>query len=121
MLAMQKKTKPTNEGQRPLSEVERAVEDHYIETGRPRGMPPLDQVRTEITHQGLAEDDAQQLYDHWLANGFKTGRHAVKDWKAVIRTWKRQGWFRSQKAQDTRAERDIRETMRRMQGGSNAL
>jgi hypothetical protein len=118
---MQKKTKPTNEGQQWIPTVQQAVEDHFKETGKHPKMPALEEVRTEMLRQGLSEPDIQQLYDHWLGNGFKTGRHMVKDWKAVIRTWKYNGWFKSQKAQDSKADREIKETMRRMQGGPNAL
>jgi hypothetical protein len=68
----------------------------------PKGMPSADAVQTEALRQGLTREDAQALIDHWLANGFKTGRHSVKDWRAVIRTWKRERWFPSLKnAKDT--------------------
>jgi hypothetical protein len=63
----------------------------------PKGMPSADAVQTEALRMGLTREDAQALIDHWLANGFKTGRHTVKDWRAVIRTWKRERWFPSLK------------------------
>jgi len=63
----------------------------------PRGMPPTDAVKAEALRMGLTEEDALAVTDHWLANGFKTGRNPVKDWRAVLRTWKREKWFPSQK------------------------
>ena len=46
---------------------------------------------------GLSKQDADAVIDFWLANGFRQGRNPVKSWTAVLRTWKRQGWFPSQK------------------------
>jgi len=61
------------------------------------GMPPFDLIRTEVARMGLSQEDADSVIDHWLANGFRTGRHKVQDWKAVLRIWKREQWFPSQK------------------------
>jgi len=35
--------------------------------------------------------DPQQWYDYYLANGWKVGKNTMKDWKAAIRTWERNG------------------------------
>jgi hypothetical protein len=35
--------------------------------------------------------DAQTWFNHYCSNGWKVGRNAMKDWKAAIRTWERNG------------------------------
>jgi|DEB0MinimDraft_6_1074348.scaffolds.fasta_scaffold56725_1 uncharacterized protein YdaU (DUF1376 family) len=35
--------------------------------------------------------DAQAFLDHYEANGWMRGKSAVKDWKACVRTWERNG------------------------------
>ena len=38
--------------------------------------------------------DAQRFIDYYTANGWKVGRSPMKDWKATVRTWERQGYER---------------------------
>ena len=33
--------------------------------------------------------NAEQFCDYYTANGWKVGRHSMKDWKAAVRTWER--------------------------------
>jgi hypothetical protein len=95
----------------------------------PKGMPPLDSVKAECERMGLSEDDALTLCDHWKSNGYRTGRNKVVDWKAVIRVWKRQKWFPSQKtSKDVSSDKrirqlaDLKELRRRYSGdGQNRL
>jgi len=35
--------------------------------------------------------DAQNLLDHYESNGWKVGRNSMKDWKAAVRTWEKNG------------------------------
>lgn len=35
--------------------------------------------------------DPQKWFDHYSANGWKVGRNPMKDWKAAVRTWERNG------------------------------
>jgi hypothetical protein len=35
--------------------------------------------------------DPQQWLDHYTANGWKVGRNPMRDWKAAVRTWERNG------------------------------
>jgi molecular chaperone DnaK (HSP70) len=114
---MQNKKEQKHIGQKPLlNEFEEGELDK-----RPKGMPPLCDIQTEVARHGLASSDAQDIYDHWLMNGFKTGRGvAIKNWKAAIRVWKANEWFPSQKKngaklRDAAKERDAAtfERMRR--------
>lgn len=36
--------------------------------------------------------DAERFVDYYTSNGWKVGMNAMKDWKAAVRTWERQGW-----------------------------
>jgi hypothetical protein len=65
--------------------------------GLPRGMPPLGAIKSYAAQLGLPDSDAQHICDVWLANGFKTGRNPIKDWRAVMRLWKTGNYFPSQK------------------------
>jgi len=78
------------------------------EIGRnPAGMPAPNAVESECQRMGLSRDDAAYLIDHWRSNGFRVGRNKVKDWRAVLRTWKTNQWFPSQKtAKDTSKKTD---------------
>ena len=75
-----------------LTEYEITPED------RPRGMPPLTDVKTVTQQLGLPDSDAEHIYDSWLVSGFKNGRGLkIASWKAAIRIWHRNGYFPSQK------------------------
>ena len=50
--------------------------------------------------------DPEKWYDHYSSNGWKVGGRApMKDWKAAVRTWEKNG-FNNGNAKDT-AEQDI--------------
>lgn len=98
--------KRKHDGQKPLLN---QYDEQPIDE-RPVGMPSLDQIRTEVTLQGLPPGDGDYLYDSWLVSGYRTARNVpVRNWKAAVRQWKRAGWFPSQKTKmaqlDSEAER----------------
>ena len=90
--------KKKNYGQLPLPNVEAVVEAGATAAERPNGMPSVGMIKTETTKLGLPASDAEYLYDFWLANGFtlRSGKK-VRDWKAAVRIWQRNGYFPSQK------------------------
>lgn len=63
-----------------------------------------DEVIEFCKSQGLTADDGSYMWNKWIANGFKNGGSAVKDWKAQIRSWKSGGWMPSQKSGVTPAQ-----------------
>jgi hypothetical protein len=88
----------------------------------PKGMPPADVIKSEVLRMGLSKEDAEAIIDYWLANGFKTGRNKVQSWTAVLRTWKANKWFPSQKrskdtSEDNRARQvaEFKELRKRLQ------
>ncbi len=36
--------------------------------------------------------DPQRFFDYYESNGWKVGRNSMKDWKATVRTWERNGY-----------------------------
>jgi hypothetical protein len=47
--------------------------------------------------------DANQFYDHYEARGWMIGKNPMKDWKAAVRTWKRNSnQFTPQQTQTTK-------------------
>lgn len=120
-----KPRKPKNYGQQPLPSLEAQIEAEATKNERPVGMPSLGMVKTYTSSLGLTDQDAEQIYDSWLASGYKlrTG-HKIRDWKAVVRTWHRSGGFLSQKkaaaATQSLAEKEEQRkaAIRRMRHGS---
>jgi hypothetical protein len=86
--------KQTNQGQQWMPQIQEGVEHNNGD--RPKGMPTLATLKSETAKFGLPDSDAEAIYDSWLVNGFKTARGIkIKDWRAAIRTWHRNGWFPS--------------------------
>ena len=62
--------------------------------------PTLDQVSAYCRERGNTIDP-QHFIDHYSANGWKVGRNPMKDWKAAVRTWERNGYDRKQTGNKT--------------------
>ena len=41
----------------------------------------------------------ERFVDYYESNGWKVGRNSMKDWKAAVRTWERNGYQKQQKPQ----------------------
>lgn len=52
--------------------------------------PTVEEVAAYCRERGN-HVDPQRWFDYYTANGWKVGRNAMKDWKACVRTWERQG------------------------------
>ena len=59
-----------------------------VKTFRP---PTLDEVKAYCAERGN-NVDAERLIDYYTANGWRFGKNPMKDWKAAVRTWEKQGW-----------------------------
>jgi hypothetical protein len=53
--------------------------------------PTLEQVQAYCAER-QNHIDPQQWFDYYTSNGWKVGRCTMKDWKASIRTWERNGF-----------------------------
>lgn len=52
--------------------------------------PSLEEVKVYCSERGNGID-AQHFIDYYTANGWKVGKNSMKDWKATVRTWERNG------------------------------
>lgn len=78
--------------------------------GPARFQPPkLEEVEAYCRERGNSVD-AQRWYDYYTANGWQVGKNHMKDWKAAVRTWERNGYAKAQRPADdgmTAAERSF--------------
>lgn len=84
---------------------------------KPKGFrpPTLDEVRAYCMERGN-NVDAEKFIDFYTSNGWKVGKNSMKDWKAAVRTWERNGYSTtSSQKQETYGERRQRETMEMLQ------
>ena len=70
--------------------------EDYVPADKPqkpkRFTPPsVDEVRAYCQERGN-NVDAERFIDYYTSNGWKVGKNPMKDWKAAVRTWERQGW-----------------------------
>ena len=56
--------------------------------------------------------DANQFYDYYESNGWKVGKNSMKDWKACIRTWERNGYDKPIKKKKKNNKQDALNDMR---------
>jgi hypothetical protein len=71
---------------------------------RARFVPPtLEEAKAEALKNGMPEKEGQAFIDHHQAKGWVIGRTPMKDWRAAMRTWKR-NWinFQTQRNGTTR-------------------
>ncbi|MCL4193867.1 MAG: hypothetical protein KJZ87_19165 [Thermoguttaceae bacterium] len=52
--------------------------------------PTVEEVRAYCHERGNAVDP-QRFIDHYTANGWRVGKNPMRDWKAAIRTWEKNG------------------------------
>ena len=68
-----------------------------IEKEKPKGKakrftkPTLEDVQA-YCNERQNNVDAEHFYDYYEANGWKVGKNSMKDWKASVRTWERNGY-----------------------------
>ena len=58
-----------------------------------------DEIMEFCKSNGLFPRDAEYLWNRWESNGWQNANKPIKDWKAVIRAWKAQGYLPTQKQQ----------------------
>lgn len=64
--------------------------------------------------------NAAHFYDYYESNGWKVGKNAMKDWKACVRTWERNGYDKPIKKKNNKQDtlNDMRDLMNEY-GGVN--
>ena len=67
------------------------------EPKRKRFVPPtLEEIKAYCVERKNGVD-AQRFFDYYTSNGWLVGKNKMKDWKAAVRTWERNG-FSSKKS-----------------------
>ena len=75
------------------------------EEKRKRFLPPsLEEVRQYCIERRNSVN-AEQFIDFYTANGWKVGKNSMKDWKAAVRTWERNGIQNKGEREFTEAEK----------------
>lgn len=72
----------------------------YSDTGKDahtRFTPPTVEEVKAYCEERKNGVDAQHWFDYYASNGWKVGKNAMKDWKAAVRTWEKNG-FTKQKS-----------------------
>ncbi len=61
--------------------------------------PSLDEVKAycQERHNSV---NAERFVDYYEANGWKVGKNPMKDWKAAVRTWEKNGYSNDSKSKD---------------------
>lgn len=81
--------------------------------------PTLSQI-TQYCLKRNNNVNAEQFYDYYESNGWKVGKNSMKDWKACVRTWERNGYDKPIKKKNNKQDalNDMRDLMNEY-GGVN--
>lgn len=63
---------------------------------RKRFVPPTLEEVIEYCNERQNNVNPEQFIDYYTTNGWKVGKNKMKDWKASIRTWERNGYSNKQ-------------------------
>lgn len=61
--------------------------------------PSVDEVRAYCRERKNMVD-AEKFIDYYTSNGWKVGKNSMKDWKAAVRTWERNGYSNTAPAKE---------------------
>lgn len=61
--------------------------------------PSVDEVRAYCRERKNMVD-AEKFIDYYTSNGWKVGKNNMKDWKAAVRTWERNGYSNATPKED---------------------
>jgi hypothetical protein len=64
-------------------------------TTKPFIAPTLEEVQA-YCQERKNQVDPQRFLDYYESNGWKVGRNSMKDWRAAVRTWERNGYSSSE-------------------------
>lgn len=72
--------------------------DKANKTTAKRFCPPTIAEVSDYCKERNNNIDAEQFINYYSANGWKVGRNAMKDWKAAVRTWEKNGYSNTKTA-----------------------
>lgn len=61
--------------------------------------PTVEEIRAYCRERNNIVD-AERFYDYYESNGWKVGKNTMKDWKAAVRTWERNGFDSGKRGSD---------------------
>lgn len=85
------------------------------------GKPTIEEVRVYCAERKNGVD-VDKWFDHYSSNGWMVGRVPMKDWKAAVRTWERNGFEKGNgngKSKSTGAVHDTRQNLERYTKGAD--
>ena len=69
-------------------------------TRQKKFVPPTVEEVSAYCMERKNKVDAAYFVDHYTSNGWKVGKQNMKDWKAAVRTWEKNGYNQPSKKQD---------------------
>ena len=72
------------------------IEDNIIDIRKNKfSKPSIDEIK-EYCLERNNQINAEQFYDYYESKGWMIGKNKMKDWKAAIRTWERNGFSKEE-------------------------
>lgn len=68
-----------------------SIQDYLPNSKKKNLKPSLEEISTYCLERKNSVDP-QKFLDYHIANGWKVGRNPMKDWKATVRTWEKNGY-----------------------------
>lgn len=62
--------------------------------------PSREEVQAYIAEKSY-QVDAERFVDYYTSNGWRVGKNPMKDWKAAVRTWAKNGYDKPNKSQNS--------------------
>ena len=87
-----------------------------------RFVPPTVEEVADYCKDRGNKVDPQQFVDHYTSNGWKVGgRGAMKDWKAAVRNWEKNGFSAKKKSPNNMAGQDFNASTERIRKSGDWL
>lgn len=87
-----------------------------------RFVPPTVEEVADYCKERGNKVDPQQFVDHYTSNGWKVGgRGAMKDWKAAVRNWEKNGFSAKKKSPNNMAGQDFNASTERIRKNGDWL
>ena len=80
--------------------------------------PTLSQI-TQYCLERNNNVNAEQFYDYYESNGWKVGKNSMKNWKACVRTWERNGYDKPTAKSSKQNAIDVVNKLMREYGGED--
>jgi hypothetical protein len=73
-------------------EIDKEVDNKSDKPTRTRFKPPSKEEVEAYCFERNNQVDAERFIDYYTANGWCVGKNKMKDWKAAVRTWEKNGY-----------------------------